>query len=46
MITIDLRQPHLYPSDMIPMRLVTNGSGPRRAMMWSSAAALSCGIAK
>ena len=27
MITIDLRQPHLYPPDMIPMRLVTNGSG-------------------
>ena len=27
MITIDLRQPHLYPPDMIPMRLVTNASG-------------------
>lgn len=27
MITIDLRQPHLYPPDMIAMRLVTNGSG-------------------
>jgi len=27
MITIDMRQPHLYPPDMIAMRLVTNGSG-------------------
>jgi cytosine/adenosine deaminase-related metal-dependent hydrolase len=27
MITIDLRQPHLYPPDMIPMRLVSNASG-------------------
>jgi cytosine/adenosine deaminase-related metal-dependent hydrolase len=27
MITFDLRQPHLYPPDMIALRLVTNASG-------------------
>jgi len=27
MITFDLRQPHLYPPDMIAVRLVTNASG-------------------
>ena len=27
MITFDLRQPHLYPPDMIVVRLVTNASG-------------------
>jgi len=27
MITFDLRQPHLYPADMIALRLVTNASG-------------------
>jgi urease alpha subunit len=27
MITFDLRQPHLYPPDMIALRLVANASG-------------------
>ncbi len=27
LITIDLRKPHLYPADMVAIRILTNGSG-------------------